>query len=264
MVRTPIELSDFNLFAEVLKSAVKIVDSAKILIGPQGLEIYGARDKIARCELASNCVTSKEPIEFCLESLAMFNKVVATVRDVHEGDYSELKFMFDSPFLRFESKKFKTKYGTCNEATIGKWVSKKVETPLEPVFEFTTTSDMIKRVNSHAFMFSDSKTVRVYVETKDDMETNAVFATLGNKETALNNEITTKLGLVTSGTLNPENAKPRKIILDLERLNLFNAVQAPDIKISLMNLNVLVSKSKILGKNGSWFDLTIYNTMLKS
>ena len=104
----------------------------------------------------------------------------------------------------------------------------------------------------------------MYVETKDDMETNAVFATLGNKETVLNNEITTKLGLVTSGTLNPENTKPRKIILDLERLNLFNAVQAPDIKISLMNLNVLVSKSKVLGKNGSWFDLTIYNTMLKS
>jgi len=264
MAKIQIELNDFNLFAEVLKSAVKIVDSAKILIGPQGLEIYGARDKIARCELASNCVSSGEPIEFCLESLAMFNKIVATVKDVHDGDYSELKFMFDSPFLRFESKKFKTKYGTCNEATIGKWISKKVETALVPVFEFTTTSDMIKRINSHAFMFSDSKTVRVYIETKDDMETNAVFATLGNKETALNNEITTKLGLVTSGTLNPENEKPRKIILDLERLNLFNAVQAPDIKISLMNLNVLVSKSKILGKNGSWFDLTIYNTMLKS
>lgn len=264
MAKARIELSDFNLFAEVLRSAAKIVDSAKILIGPQGLEIYGARDKIARCELASNCVTSVESVEFCLESLAMFNRVVSTVKDVHEGDYSELKFFFDAPFLRFESKKFKTKYGACNEATIGKWISKKVETPLEPVFEFTTTSDLIKRVNSHAFMFSDSKSVRVYIETRDDMETNAVFATLGNKETALNNEITTKLGLVTSGTLSPENAKQRKIILDLERLNLFNAAQTPEIKISLMNLNVLISKSKVLGKNGSWFDLTIYNTLLKS
>ena len=168
-------------------------------------------------------------------------------------------FIYDAPFVRFESKKFKTKYGTCNEDTIGRWVSKKVETALTPVFEFTTTSDLIRRVNSHSFMFTDSKAVRVYIETRDDMEINAVFATLGNKETELNNEITTKLGLVTSGSM-----QSRKIILDLERLNLFNAVQVPEIKISLMNVNVLVSKSKILGKNGSWFDLTIYNTMLKS
>lgn len=254
-----IVLNDFNLFTEVLKSAVRIVDSAKILVGPTGLEIYGARDKIARCELSSNCITSEEPLEFCLENLAMFNKILSTVKEVHDNDYSELKFSFDHPFVRFESKKFKTKYSTCLEAVIGKWVSKRVETQLAPIFEFTTTSDLIRRVNSHSFMFSDSKTIRVYIETKDDMESNAVFATLGNKETSLNNEITTKLGLVTSGALGE-----RKIILDLERLNLFNAVQAPEISISLMNLNVLVSKAKILGKTGSYFDLTIYNTLLKN
>lgn len=259
MARKQIVVNDFNLFIEVLKSAVKIVDSAKLIVGPTGLEIYGARDKIARCELVSNCISCEESISFCLENLSMFNKIVSTVKDVHDGDYSELKFSYDVPFIRFESKKFKTKYGTCNEDTIGRWVSKKVETTLTPVFEFTTTSDLIRRVNSHSFMFSDSKAVRVYVETKEDMENNAVFATLGNKETELNNEITTKLGLVTSGSM-----QSRKIILDLERLNLFNAVQVPEIKISLMNVNVLVSKSKILGKNGSWFDLTIYNTMLKS
>jgi len=254
-----IVINDFNLFSEVLKSAVKVVDSAKIIVGPSGLEIYGAREKIARCEMVSNAVSSEESLEFSLENLAMFNKILATVKDVHEDDYSELKFWFDSPFLRFESKKFKTKYGTCNETTIGKWVSKKVETALTPVFEFTTTSDFIKRVNSHSFMFPDSKTVRVYLETKDDMEVNSVFATLGNKETALNNEITTKFGLVTSGALGE-----RTMIVDLERLNLFNAVQAPEIKIALMNVNVLVSKTRVVGKSGSFFDLTIYNTLLKS
>lgn len=259
MAKTQIAISDFNLLCEVFKSAVKIVDSAKILISSSGLEIYGARAKVARCELVSNCVTAEEPIEFCLESLAMFNKILSTVKEVHDNDYSELKFYFDNPFLRFESKKFKTKYGSCNEATIGRWISKKVETKLTPVFEFTTTSDLIKRVNSHSFMFPVATNVRVYVETRDDMENNAVFATLGNKETSLNNEITTKLGLVTSGSIDS-----RKIILDLERLNLFNAVQVPEITISLMDLNVLVSKSKITGKNGSYFDLTIYNTMLKS
>lgn len=259
MARTQIMINDFNLLCEVLKSAVKIVDAAKILISENGLEIYGARDKIARCEISSNCISTSDSISFCLENIAMFNRILATVKDVHDGDYSELKFFFDSPFLKFESKKFKTKYGTCNEATIDKWISKKVETPLTPIFEMTTNGDMIKRVNNHAFMFSDSKTVRVYIETRDDMENNSVFATLGNKETALNNEITTKLGLVTSGSIGE-----RKIILDLERLNLFNAVQAPEISIALMNLNVLVSKTKIFGKSGLYFDLTIYNTMLRN
>lgn len=254
-----IVLNDFNLFCEVLKSAVKIVDSAKINISSTGLEIYGARNRIARCEITSNCVTSENPIEFCLENLSMFNKILNTVKEIHDNDYSELKFLFDHPFLRFESKKFKTKYSTCLETVIDKWVSKKVETTLTPMFEFTTTSDLIKRINSHSFLFEASKTVRVYIETKDDMEANSVFATLGNAETNLNNEITTKLGLVTSGTLNG-----RRLILDLERLNLFNAIQAPEISIALMNLNILVSKSRILGKSGSYFDLTIYNTFLKS
>lgn len=259
MARKQITIVDFLLFIEVLRSAVKIVDSAKLVITESGLEIYGARAKMARCELTSNCILSNERIEFSLENLAMFNKILSTVKDVHENDFSELKFVYDAPFIRFESKKMKTKYASCNENTISKWISKKVETPLEPVFEFTTTSELIKRVNSHAFMFSDSSSVRVYIETKADMENNAVFASLGNHETELNNEITTKLGLVTSGSLNG-----RTIIIDLERLNLFNAVQTQEIKIALMNLNVLVSRSKMYGKNNSFFDLVIYNTLLKN
>lgn len=269
MSRQQIEIRDFDLFHEVLKSAVKIVESAKFSIGQGGLEIYGARAKAARCEITSNAVVSKDPVEFSIENMQLFLKIVASVKDVHSGDYSGLKFFLDLPFVRFESKKFKTKFATCSESLISQWVSKKITADMTPVFEFTGTSDMIKRLNSHSFMFSNPKDVRVYIETKDDMENNAVFATLGNKETELNNELTLKFGLVNSGSLveRDENdlvVSERRIILDLERLNLFNAVQSDNIRFAFMNLNCLVSRASITGADGTFFNLNIYSTVLKN
>ena len=128
---------------------------------------------------------------------------------------------------------------------------------------------MIKRLNSQAFMFSTAKDMRIYLETKDDMENNAVFATIGNKETDLNNEITLKFGLVSSGGLIKRNEDnlvidERSLILDFERLNLFNATQSDSIKFQLMDVNCLVSKISIAGKNGSFFNFDLYCTVLKN
>lgn len=270
MAKQQIKINDFDLFAEVVKSAAKIVDSAKFSIRQTGLEIYGARHKIARCELTSNAVVSDVPVEFSIEKLGMLLRILQSVKDAHNGDFSGLSFSFDSPFVRFESKKFKTKFATCNESLIEGWISKRIEAIMTPSFEFTCTSDMIKRVNGHSFMFADPKDVRVYVETKDDMENNAVFATLGNRETELNNEITLKLGLVNSGSLTEYGEDglvkdERKIILDLERLNLFNAVQSDAIRIALMKeCTALMCKTKLCGKNGAFFNLNVLCSVMKS
>ena len=265
MARKYIDVRDFDLFLDVVRAASRIVESAKFQIGQGGLEIYGARSKIARCELTSNAVSSAEPVEFSVENLQLFLKLLQSAKEIHAGDYSGLKMSFDSPFVRIESKKFKTKLAACNENLISQWVSKKIETEMVPVFEFTGGNDMIKRVNSHSFMFSNPKDVRVYLETKEDMESNAVFATLGNKETELNNEITLKFGLVTSGSLLGNDGEPdRKIILDLERMNLFNAAQSEQIAFQLMNLNCLVGRVKAAGKDGAFMNLNIYSTVLKS
>lgn len=270
MAKQLISVKDFGLFCEVVKAAAKIVDSAKFCVGPSGLEIYGARpNKTARCELTSNAVSSAEPAEFSIEKLSQFLKVAQTVKEVHGDDMSGLKFSVDLPFVRFESRKFKTKYATCNELLIRDWVSKKVEAELTPVFEFTSTSDLIKRFNSHAFMFAEPKDVRLYIETKDDMENNAVFGTLGNRETELNNEITFKFGLVTGGSLTERDtagavSNERKVIIDLERLNFFNAVQSDAIRFQLMSVNCLVSRTRLTGQDGAFLNLNVYGTILKS
>lgn len=269
MAKKQISVKDFQLFSEIMKTTGRIVEAAKISIGPSGLEIYGAKERIARCEITSDAVSSDELVSFSISSMQAFIKVVSTVCEIHKDDFSKLKFFIDQPFVRFESKKFKTKYSTCNEDTITQWISRKVETEMTPVFEFSSTSDMIKRLNAHSFMFSVPKDVRIYVETNPEMENNAVFATLGNRETDLNNEITFKFGLVTSGTLveKDENglvSAERHIILDYDRLNLFNAIQSDSISFSLMNLNALVSRVRISGKNGSFFNFNLYSTILKN
>lgn len=253
-------VNDFGLFCEVVRSATKIVDAAKFTVKPSGVEIYGAHGKIARCELTSNAISSTEEISFSVLDLAMLLKVLTTVKEVHEDDFTDFKFILDGSFIKFESKKFKTKLNTCSEDVISKWVSKKVETQMKLVFEFKTTCDLIKRINSHQFIFTDPTALRVYLETKADMENNVVYATLGNNENNLNNEITLKAGLVTFGKIDAT----RKIVVDIERLNLFNALPSNEITLSLMNMNVLVSKSVLSGKNGSYFNLNIYSTILKA
>lgn len=260
MAKHEITVKDFNLFCEVMKSTAKIVDSAKFILSDVGLEIYGAHGRIARCEITTNAISSKEPFSFAVESLSTFNKIISTVKEVHDGDYSGLKFTYDGSSIRFSSKKFKTKLTTQVEETISKWISKKVETVMEPLFEFTTTPDFIKRLNNHSFMFTNAKDVRVYLETNSEMENNAVFATLGNKNVEIGNEMTLKFGLVNAGAV-PEG---KSIIIDFERLNLFNTVPVNDIKIAYTNYNCLVSKTSVSGKDGAFFNLNMYCTLLKS
>ena len=251
---------DFGLFVDVVKSTAKVVESAKFLVDSNGLAIYGARERMARCEITSNAIYCNEKVDFSISDLNMFLKILGTIKEVHENDFTDFKFILDKPFIRFESKKFKTNLSLQNEDVISKWVSKKIETPMTPVFQFKTTPELMKRVNSHSFMFSDPNALKIYLETKADMEKNALFATLGNKDTNLNNEITLKMGLVTFGALPTD----RKLIIDIDRLNLFNALPGSEIEISLMNLNVLVGSSKLTGKNDSIFTMTLYNTLLKS
>lgn len=255
-----IHINDFSLFFDSLKSLAKLVDSAKLIFSPTGLEIYGARDVTARCEYSTNSVYSDDNFDICIDNIGMFNRVLSTIKDVHNDDYSELEIKYAKPNLWFKSKKMKMKYSLCNESTILKWISKKIETPMSSVFDFKTSSDFIKRINSHGFLFSDSKAIKAYIETKQEMESNAVYMTLGNRQVDIGKEITLQFGLVTSGVLNDD----RTLIIDLERMNLFNAIQSDDINISLMDKNVLLSKTKVAGKNGSFFHLNIYCTLLKS
>lgn len=259
MGNNSIDIVDFNLFFEAMKAAAKLVEAAKLMISPNGLEIYGARDNAARCELTTNAIRSDDTFDLCIENINMFNRVLSTVKDVHEGDYSELKVSYDKPNVMFKSPKFKMKYSTSIEAIISKWISKKVEAKMNTIFEFKTSSDLIKRMNGHAFLFPDSKAVNVFIETRDDMEKNSVFATLKNSGNALGKEITMKFGLVTEGSI-PEG---RNIIIDLERMNLLNAILSDDIKVSLMDKNVLLSQLKINGKNGAFFNMKTYCSLLK-
>lgn len=254
-----IQISDFNLFVDAMKCASRLVDAAKLMFSPSGLEIYGARDVAARCELVTNAVSSTDTFDFCIDNIGTLNRVLATMKEVHGDDFSELEIKYSKPNLMFKSKKAKLKFSTCNEAVISKWVSKKVEAKMSSVFEFKTTSDLIKRMNGHSFLFNDSKSINVYLETKDDMEANSVFATLGNKNAELGKEVTLKFGLVIDGKI-PEG---KSLIIDLDRMNLFNCIQSDDIRVSLMDVGCLLSKTKVQGKNGSFFNVNVYSTLLK-
>lgn len=64
-----------------------------------------------------------------ISDMQMLLKVLMTMKDVHDNDFSDLKFMFDGSAMKFESSKMKTKLVTCRDsALIEKWMSKKLVT----------------------------------------------------------------------------------------------------------------------------------------
>lgn len=253
-----IDINDFGLFFDTLKSVSKVLDGTKLLFSPRGLEIYGARNTEAICEFTTNAVTSKDEFDICIDSVSMLLKILSTVKEVHENDFSDVEFSYSRPNIHIKSKKIKLKCPTCNEATISKWVYKKLDIKMDSVFDFKTTSDFIKRINGHAFMFDNTGSINIYLETKPDMEQNAVFATIGNKKMDIGKELTLKFGLVTSGQLQQD--KP--IIIDFNRMNMFNCMPSNEISLSLTDKNVLMSHTHTT-KGTSYMDVTIYCTVLK-
>lgn len=269
MAKEQLILNDFDLMLDMLKSINKIVKSARFSIDENGLAIYGAFERIIRCELTTNSIASANPISFAIEDLQKFTKILTTVADVHDGDYSQLKIIVDMPSVKIESKKIKTKYSTCNDAIIADWVSTKLSTEMSSVFDFTTTSDIIRKISGHSFLFADPKNAKVYLEMKHDMEANAIYATLGNRETDLNNEITMKFGLITNGTIDIRDddgnvTDSRTLILDLQRLSMFNCVQSNAIKLTLTDRDVMKCEINTSGKNSSFGTILIYTGLLKN
>lgn len=256
MAKETIKINDVNLFYESLVSFSKLATSAKFMIDENGLTIYG-KNSFSRGEMTSNAIFSKNPIEFCLLDIGMFIKLLNTALEIHKESQSDINLIVDLPFIKIESGKFKTKITTCKEEIIATSISTKIKTELKPVFEFTTSSDLIKRVNGHSFIFQDSESIRIYLMTDDEMENNVLYAKIGNESNDLNNSVTLKFGLINAGQLDD-----RKIILNFDRLAMFNIINSDSIKVSLMDKNVLVNKIHMGGKNDSSYDLTIYTSIL--
>ena len=259
--KTNIRIFDFNLFIEMMRSAAKIVESAKLTIGTDCTTIYGCRGNLSRCELMTNAILADEPTEICIASLVTLNKILSTVQAIHKDDYSDFKMTVELPKLKFSSKKFKTNFQLQTEDIIEKWLSKKVEAQLVPELEFTTTSDIIRQLNSQSYISDKPDDLRICLDVDESMEKNSLFATLRTADNDLSTSMTLKFGIITSGKTSPD----RKLILDFEHLNLFNALQSDSIKIFLpQKYNMLVSKTNVSGKNDTFFNLNVYNALLKN
>ena len=257
MAKQKIKINDFELLLKSLKALSKLTESAKLTFNSEGLTIYG-KNSFARGEFQTNAaVAEKDPVEFCVLDLQMFLKVLSTAHEVHESDFSEIEMWFDFPFVKIESGKFKTKLSTCKEDVIVNSISQKIKTQLTPVFIFKTSTKQIKYINSHSYIVSDVDTARIYLTTDSTMENNVVYAKIGNEANELNNSMTLKLGLVTSGSLDD-----RKLILNFDRLNILNVVDSDEIEIQLMDKNVLMNLVKIAGNGDFSTTFKIYTSLL--
>lgn len=252
-----INIVDFPLFVDLIKSINKVSAAAKLTINQNGVNVY-TKNSFARVVLTSNAIISDQTIELCFIDINMLFKVCQTIKNIHQNDYIGAEFGFDGQFLHFKSKKFKTKLITTKEDIIVNSIDRPITAVLTPVFEFKTNSDKIKDVNSNSFIFNDPENARVYLNTNPDMENNVLYAQISNNSTDLSNSLTMSLGLVTFGALE------REITIDFDRLNMFNIIQSDEIKIQLMDKNVLVSEINKIGKKDTFFKVKIYNSIRKS
>lgn len=262
MAKENIKINDFELFYEIVKSLTRIADGVKFTIDQNGMVVY-AKNDYSKCNLTSNSVESQTPIEFCIGELSMFLKILTTVKEMYKDNYDSVKISYDQPFVKIESGKFKTRVASCDEQRISKFVATKIKTELSPMLEFTTSSNLIKAINSHSFIFQNSADARIYITTESEMQNNTIFATIGNEGNELANSITLELGLINTGTLKKDDGSQVKIILDFNRLNILNMVPSDEIKVMVAKERpVLVSSITRNGKNGTFFSVDICSFMM--
>lgn len=262
MARQNINILDFEMFYEIVKSLAKMADGVKFTFDKDGL-VVNAKNEYSKCNLTSNSASSNETVEFSIGELQMLLKILGTVKDMYNGDYSSVRMAYDSPFLRIESGKFKTKISTREEEKILKFVSTKIKTELSPLVEFTTSTNMIKTVNSHSFIFPNMSSARLYLREEPDMQKNTMFVTIGNEGDELANSVTLELGLINSGSLTSDDGTVQKVILDFNRLNILNMVPSDEIKVMIAKERpVLLSSVTKEGKNGSFFSIKICSFMM--
>lgn len=240
-----------------MKAIGKLTNAAKFSLSEVGLTVY-TKNAFSRGEFTTNSVYTDNSVDFCLADIATFLKVLTTINKVHDGDFSDLEFKIKLPFITFKSKKIQTKITTVDEAVVSNSISSKITTPMTSVLDFTTRSETIKEVKAHSFIMPDIDMARIYLEPKETMENNVIYATIGNNINDLNNSITLKFGLVNAGSA------ARKIVLNFDRLEIFNIIESDKINISLMDKNALVYNAHIQGESDmeSYLDFRICCSIL--
>jgi len=260
MAKSIIKIQNFDLFENTLKSLNKIIKECKFIVNENGLTIY-SQNNFARSEVKTNSITSDNIVEFCLNDISILLKLLRTLRNENsnKSDFLNIKFIYDQPFIKFESKKTKLRLATVKEDIIQNSISREVKAELTPVFEFNTSSNLIKNIESHSYIFQDIESARIYLTINDNMEKNILYANIGNKNNDFSNFITLKLGDIIFGSLD------RDIVIDFDRLGLFNIIDMDNIKIKLMDKNVLVSEINILDKKtNTYLHIKLYNSLRKS
>lgn len=255
-----IYIKDFSIFEQTLLALLKIVPSAKFIINETGLTIHSC-NAYARCSVFTNSVTSDIELNISIKDISTVAKTLSLIKD-EDGKKNKdvtgvVNATYDGTFIYINTKNIKTKIITVKEEVIQNTISKAVTTVLTPVLEFKTTSDNIKKVLSNSFMFNDVENIRVYLNKHADLQQNCIYAEVTNKTNRLSNNITVKLGDITLGDIKED------IILDFERLTVFNLFKNDSIVIKLMDKPFLVADLSI-SKNDIFSKFTLYNSIRKS
>ena len=254
-METQLKIRDFPLFLDTLEAVAKITQAVKLTFDGDGLKVY-CKNIFARGEFVSTSVYSDSECSFCTNELSLLIRVLKAAADSMKENaepLSSINMVLDEPFFRINNKKFKTKLTTCTEDIVQNNLSKPVKTELRTLFQFTTDSATIRKINQNGFIFKDPSMARVYLETNHpEMDRNVVWARIDNDENNQNNSMTLKLGLINDIADDFEQGPDDKLIIDFDRLSLFNIV--PDaglIKIRLTDKNVLVYNCSLTRKVSS-------------
>lgn len=255
-----ITVYDLKLLAEMIKAMKKVTPSAKFTASENGLAAY-VKNSFSRLVFNTNAAKSDSELSFCIADLGVLSNVLETAKQI-VGTESSLSIEFDGQFLKFKAPKFRTKLITVVEDVIGNCVDKPISAALTPEFEMTTSSEIIKTINSNSFIFSDPSSARVYISMDpeiDKEDKNTVYAEVTNKSSDFNNSIKTKFGLVNFGELKDE------IIIDFQRLNVFNLANSKEIKIQKLGngINALTSSIVVFDGQEMFYKISVLNSTLK-
>ena len=259
---TKITISDFRLLSEMIKAMKKTTPAAKFTASENGLTAY-VKNSFSRIVFSTNAAKADSEASFCLADLGMLSNALESAKLAAGKSEASMEMEFDGQFLKLKAPKFRMKLITVVEDIISNSVDKPIQAVLTPEFELTTSSDIIKSVSSNSYIFSDPSSARVYVSMDPEMDKedkNAVYAEVTNKSSDFNNSVKTKFGLADFGELKEE------VIIDFQRLAVFNLANSKEIKIQKLGngINALSSTVEVFSNPETFYKISVLCSTLKA
>jgi len=234
-----ITIHNSALFAEYIKSLVRLVPSCKMTFNKDGCAVFGKCGTSIRACMKTNSASSDTEVSFCLREIQRLHKCMKAIADFDPQE--EIILTFNSSTFLQHSGAVKFKLRTIKEEVIAECIDTPITAVINDDFGFLLTIKGYTDILNYSNVSSSDKK-KVYLSKSDKK----ICAELNNKDEALSDSI----GFPVSETFNGDWQDV--ICTDLETFRLWNVLKTDEVNIQMTDRSVVRIRSSRVSDDGKF------------